>query len=134
RDPGNLGTVIRTADAVGAKGIILIGDCTDPFGLEAVRATLGSIFVVPIVLAEEPEFLEWRARFDGLGAGTHLAGAVDYREPEYSGRPVLLLMGNEQNGLGETLAKSCDVLVRIPQAGQADSLNLAVSTGVMLYE
>jgi TrmH family RNA methyltransferase len=134
RDPGNLGTVIRTIDAVGAKGLILIGDTTDPFSLETVRATMGSVFAVPIARASTQEFLAWRNSFAGLVAGTHLKGAVDYRSVEYSGRPVLLLMGNEQQGLPDELAAVCDRLLRIPQAGRADSLNLAVATGIMLYE
>ena len=134
RDPGNLGTIIRTADAVGAKGIILIGDTTDPYSLETVRATMGSIFAVPIARVSVEAFLEWRKGFDGLVAGTHLKGAVDYRSVKFGGRPTLLLMGNEQQGLPDELAGSCDRLLRIPQAGRADSLNLAVATGVMLFE
>ncbi|BCH20497.1 MULTISPECIES: TrmH family RNA methyltransferase [unclassified Mesorhizobium] len=134
RDPGNLGTVIRTADAVGAKGVILVGETTDPFSIETVRATMGSIFAVPVARANAEAFLQWRKGFAGLVAGTHLKGAVDYRAIDYAGRPVLLLMGNEQQGLPDTLAEACDRLVRIPQAGRADSLNLAVATGVMLFE
>ncbi|MEZ5810640.1 MAG: RNA methyltransferase [Rhizobiaceae bacterium] len=134
RDPGNLGTVIRTADAAGAKGVMLVGDCTDPFSPEAVRATMGSVFSMPVVRCDEQAFLDWRTGFAGLVAGTHLAGAVDYRRIDYAGRPVVLLMGNEQQGLTERLAQACDVLARIPQAGRADSLNLAVSTGIMLFE
>ncbi|MGE3304511.1 MAG: TrmH family RNA methyltransferase, partial [Rhizobiaceae bacterium] len=134
RDPGNLGTVIRTVDAVGAKGVILVGDTTDPFAVETVRATMGSIFAVPVARASVDAFLDWRKGFSGLLAGTHLAGAVDYRTVDYAGKPVVLLMGNEQQGLPDTLAAACDRLVRIPQAGRADSLNLAVATGVMLFE
>jgi len=134
RDPGNLGTVIRTVDAVGAKGIILVGDTTDPFSLETVRATMGSIFAVPVARATQEAFLAWRRDFPGLVAGTHLKGAVDYRSVDFSRGPVLLLMGNEQQGLPDILAESCDRLLRIPQAGRADSLNLAVATGVMLFE
>jgi TrmH family RNA methyltransferase len=134
RDPGNLGTVIRTVDAVGAKGLILVGETTDPFSLETVRATMGSIFAVPIARATTEQFLAWRQSFDGLVAGTHLKGAVDYRSVDYSGRPLVLLMGNEQQGLPDNLAAACDRLLRIPQAGRADSLNLAVATGIMLYE
>jgi RNA methyltransferase, TrmH family len=133
RDPGNLGTIIRTVDAVGAKGVILVGDCTDPFSIETVRATMGSLFAVPLARADEEAFLAWRASFPGLVVGTHLKGAVDYRTVDYAG-PILLLMGNEQQGLPDRLAETCDRLVRIPQAGHADSLNLAVATGVMLYE
>ncbi|MCC6204572.1 MAG: RNA methyltransferase [Hyphomicrobiales bacterium] len=134
RDPGNLGTIIRTADAVGARGVILIGDTTDPFSLETVRATMGSVFAVPLVKTSVDAFLDWRKGFSGLLAGTHLKGAVDYRSVRYDGKPVLLLMGNEQQGLPDELAKTCDKLLRIPQAGRADSLNLAVATGVMLFE
>ena len=134
RDPGNLGTVIRTADAVGAKGIILVGETTDPFSIETVRATMGSVFAVPVVKSSPEAFLAWRRTFPGLVVGTHLKGAVDYRSIDYSSKPVLLLMGNEQQGLPDGLAESCDRLLRIPQAGRADSLNLAVATGVMLFE
>ncbi|MDQ6434653.1 RNA methyltransferase [Mesorhizobium sp. LHD-90] len=134
RDPGNLGTVLRTADAVGAKGVILVGETTDPFALETVRATMGSIFAVPVARATPEAFAAWRKGFSGLLVGTHLKGAVDYRSVDYAGKPVVLLMGNEQQGLPDALADACDRLVRIPQAGRADSLNLAVATGVMLFE
>lgn len=134
RDPGNLGTVIRTADAVGAKGVILIGDVTDPYSIETVRATMGSIFAVPVFRATEAEFLAWRKGFSGLVVGTHLKGAVDYRTIPYAGKPVVLLMGNEQQGIPDSLANACDRLARIPQEGRADSLNLAIATGVMLFE
>jgi TrmH family RNA methyltransferase len=134
RDPGNLGTIIRTVDAAGAKGVVLVGDCADPFSLETVRATMGSIFSVPVAKASVEAFFAWRRDFPGLVIGTHLKGAVDYRSVDFAGRPVLLLMGNEQQGLPDDLAASCDRLLRIPQAGRADSLNLAVATGIMLFE
>jgi len=134
RDPGNLGTVIRTADAVGAKGVILIGDTTDPYSLETVRATMGSVFSVPLYKTTENDFLNWRKGFSGLIVGTHLKGAVDYRTIPYANKPVVLMMGNEQQGLPDNLANACDKLARIPQVGRADSLNLAIATGVMLYE
>ncbi|MBK8457997.1 MAG: RNA methyltransferase [Phyllobacteriaceae bacterium] len=134
RDPGNLGTIIRTADAAGAKGVILIGETTDPFGLETVRATMGSIFALPVARASEAEFIAFAKDFDGLVVGTHLKGAVDYRKVGWAKKPVVLLMGNEQQGLTEALAAACSALARIPQAGRADSLNLAVATGVMLFE
>jgi len=134
RDPGNLGTIIRTVDAVGASGVILVGETTDPFAMETVRATMGSIFAVPVARATQDAFLAWRKGFAGMLTGTHLKGAVDYRSPDYRAKPVVLLMGNEQQGMPDALANACDVLVRIPQAGRADSLNLAVATGVMLFE
>jgi RNA methyltransferase, TrmH family len=134
RDPGNLGTILRTADAAGAKGVILIGDSVDPFSMETVRATMGSIFAVPVARATEAEFLSFRKSLKGLVTGTHLLGAVDYRSIDYRGKPTLLLMGNEQAGLTGPLAAACDRLIRIPQEGRADSLNLAVATAVALYE
>jgi len=133
KDPGNLGTIIRTADAVGAEGVILVGDTVDPFGVEAVRATMGSIFHMPLVRMTAAEFADWRRGWPGIVVGTHLSGKEDYREVDYS-RPVLLLMGNEQSGLNDAFAALCDHLVKIPQAGRADSLNLAIATGVMLFE
>ncbi|GAB4360361.1 MAG: RNA methyltransferase [Oricola sp.] len=134
RDPGNLGTIIRTADAAGAKGVILVGQTTDPFGTETVRATMGSIFAVPLSRMSEPDFIALAGKWPGTVAGTHLKGAVDYRQPDYSKDPVLLVMGNEQAGMTDELAQACTVLIKIPQAGRADSLNLAIATGICLFE
>ena len=134
RDPGNLGTIIRTADAAGASGVVLVGESTDPFSLETIRATMGSIFCVPVARSDIDGFLKWRAGEDALLVGTHLDGAVDYRTIDYAAAPVILLMGNEQAGLPDALAEDCDRLARIPQSGRADSLNLAVATAVMLFE
>ncbi len=132
RDPGNLGTVIRTADAAGCGGVILVGDCTDPWSVEAVRATMGSIFAVRIARATTAEFLAWRARWPGSVAGTLLSATVGYREAIYR-RPTLIVMGNEQQGLTPQTSAACDVNVKIPMRGRADSLNLSVATGVMIY-
>ncbi|MBZ5759814.1 MULTISPECIES: TrmH family RNA methyltransferase [Rhizobium] len=134
RDPGNLGTIIRTADAAGAAGVILVGETTDPFSLETVRATMGSVFAVPVTHATVDEFLVWKKNAGVSVVATHLAGAVDYRTIDYKKRPIVLLMGNEQSGLPEALATQADALARIPQQGRADSLNLAVATAVMLFE
>jgi TrmH family RNA methyltransferase len=133
RDPGNLGTIIRTVDAVGAAGVVLLGDCTDLWAPECVRATMGSVFHVPVVAGKVADFLVWRETFDGLLAGTHLRGDTDYRKLP-STRPLLLCMGTEQSGLSEELAGACDVLTKIAMRGRAESLNLAMATGVMLYE
>ena len=134
RDPGNLGTIIRTADATGASGVILVGDCTDPFSMETVRATMGSMFALPLVKASPADFISWKRGAGVSVVATHLAGAVDYRTIDYKKKPVVLLMGNEQSGLPEELAREADALARIPQAGLADSLNLAIATGIMLFE
>jgi RNA methyltransferase, TrmH family len=134
RDPGNLGTIIRTADAAGASGVILVGETTDPFSLETVRATMGSVFAIPVARAGEAEFLAWVKASGARMVGTHLEGSVDYRTIDYRGRPTILLMGNESRGLPPELASKADILARIPQQGRADSLNLAVATAIMLYE
>ncbi|MET3599141.1 TrmH family RNA methyltransferase [Martelella mangrovi] len=134
RDPGNLGTIIRTADAAGAAGVILVGETTDPFSIETVRATMGSVFALPVSRAEPRAFLDWAKNSGAEIVATHLAGSVDYRTIDYSKKPVVLLMGNEQQGLPAELADGAGRLARIPQQGRADSLNLAVATGVMLYE
>jgi TrmH family RNA methyltransferase len=133
RDPGNLGTIIRTADAAGVAGVALVGACVDPFGVETVRATMGSIFHVPVARTGEEGLIAQARRHGARLLGTHLSGTVDYREADYR-QPLVLLMGNEQQGLTETLAAACDELVRIPMRGKADSLNLAVSTALMIYE
>ena len=133
RDPGNLGTIIRTADAVGAAGVILIGDTVDPFSVEAVRATMGSVFAVPIARASRTEFQKIAGAWPGTIVGTHLAATMDYRKADYR-TPVLLVMGGEQAGLTAETAALAKTLVKIPMAGKADSLNLAVATAVMLFE
>jgi TrmH family RNA methyltransferase len=134
RDPGNLGTIIRTADAAGLSGVAIVGAACDPFALETVRATMGSIFHIPVARTSEDGLIAQARRHGARLVGTHLsAGAVDYREADYR-RPLILLMGNEQQGLTPKLAAGCDTLVRIPMREGADSLNLAVSTGLMIYE
>ncbi len=133
RDPGNLGTMIRTADAVGASGIILIGTCCDPYARECVRATMGSIFSMPLVRARREEFVAWRKSWAGDVVATHLKGGQDFREVSYQG-PVLLVMGSEGPGLSEQLVGEATKVVHIPMAGQLDSLNLAVASALALYE
>lgn len=133
RDPGNLGTIVRTVDAAGASGVILVGDTTDPYGIEAVRATMGSLFHVGLVRASREAFLAWRPAFPGPMIGTHLAATADLRRLDHP-EPAILVMGNEQAGLSEAMAAACDTLAKLPMAGRADSLNLAVSTGIALFE
>ena len=133
RDPGNLGTIIRTADAVGVAGILLIGDCCDPYARECVRATMGSIFNVPLVRVTRDAFQSWSKAWLGDVVATHLTGSQDFRKVNYVG-PVLLLMGREGPGLSDALVRDANQVVRIPMAGQLDSLNLAVATALMVYE
>ncbi len=132
RDPGNLGTIIRTADSAGCGGVILIDDCVDPFSTEAVRATMGSVFAVAIVRTTADAFLAWRKSWPGSVIGTRLDATHGYRDAPVQ-HPALILMGNEQAGLTDRLAAACDVNVKIPMRGRADSLNLAIATGIMAY-
>lgn len=133
RDPGNLGTVVRTADAAGDASVVMVGTSCDPFSPEAVRATMGSLFHVPLARATAEAMIDRAARTGRPLIGTHLSGAVDYRDADYP-RRCAVVMGNEQAGLSETIARACRTLVRIPMREGADSLNLAVATGLMIYE
>jgi len=132
RDPGNLGTIIRTADAAGASGVILAGTCTDVWAPEAVRATMGSIFHLPVVPTSVEALLGWKKQTGITLVGTHLKATQNFRQP-LTQRPLALCMGTEQSGLSEALTAACDATVKIPMAGKAESLNLAIATGVMLY-
>lgn len=133
RDPGNLGTIMRTADAVGARGIILIDDCTDPYSVEAVRASMGAVFNVELVHTDTAGFEELSQKWSGEIIGTALPSSSDFRDARWS-RPLILLMGNEQQGLTDRLCATATQLVRLEMHGRSDSLNLAVATGICLYE
>lgn len=133
RDPGNLGTVLRTGDAVGAGGVILIDECVDPFSVEAVRASMGALFTQVIAAAPWEAFIGWLREGPGCLVATSLApGAVDYRSPDYPA-PTFILTGNESRGLPPDYEAACDLRVKMPMLGKADSLNAAVATAVMAY-
>jgi TrmH family RNA methyltransferase len=132
RDPGNIGTILRTGDAVGAGGLILVDDCADPFSVEGVRASMGALFTQQIATARWPEFLVWLRSGDGQLVGTSLKTTEDYLDAKYE-QPCFLLIGNEQQGLPASYEAECDLLVKIPMAGRADSLNAAVATAVMAF-
>ncbi len=133
RDPGNLGTILRTGDAVGAGGLILLDQCVDPFSVEAVRASMGAVFTQSIVQADWGEFLPWLRGDDGQLVATSLQTDIDYQSVQYEA-PTFLLIGNEAQGLPEEYETQCDVRVKIPMLGKADSLNAAIATAVMAYE
>jgi TrmH family RNA methyltransferase len=133
RDPGNLGTILRTGDAVGAGGLILIGESVDPFSVEAVRASMGALFTIPVVKSEWTPFLDWLRGGPGQLVGLSLDTDADYRSATYTA-PTFLLTGNEAQGMLPEMAAACDTLVKIPMLGKADSLNAAVATAVMAYE
>jgi RNA methyltransferase, TrmH family len=131
--PGNLGTILRTTDAVGAAGVVLLDATSDPYDPIAVRASLGAIFTVPIARTSFAEFVLW-ARDRSLPiVGTSPYSEVDFRSIPYP-KPVVLLMGSGARGLTPEQLAACDLTVGIPMAGRCDSLNLAVATGVILYE
>jgi len=132
RDPGNLGTILRTGDAVGAGGLILVDDCVDPFSVEAVRASMGALFTQAIATARWDEFIAWLRSGRGQLVGTSLKATDDYLEASYR-KPCFLLIGNEQQGLPAEYEAECDLLVKIPMAGRADSLNAAMATAVMAF-
>lgn len=133
RDPGNLGTILRTGDAVGAGGLILVDECVDPFSVEAVRASMGALFTQRIATAPWDEFLPWLRSGPGELIGTSLNASQDYQQPSYR-KPAFILIGNEAQGLPPAYEAECDTLVKIPMAGKADSLNAAVATAIMAYE
>jgi RNA methyltransferase, TrmH family len=133
RDPGNLGTILRTGDAVGAGGLILVDDCADPFSVEAVRASMGALFTQKIAVAKWEAFVLWLRAGAGQLIGTSLNASEDYQAPRYD-KPAFILVGNEQAGLPQAYERECDLLVKLPMMGKADSLNAAVATAVMAYE
>lgn len=133
RDPGNLGTMLRTGDAVGAGGLILIDDCADPFSAEAVRASMGAVFTVPLAQARWDDFIGWLRAGQGQLVAASLRDAVPYRGAPYAA-PCFILVGNESQGLPESYEVACDLRVTMPMRGRADSLNAAVAGAVLAYE
>ena len=134
RDPGNLGTILRTADSVGAGGVVLVGESCDPFSVEAVRASMGSLFADQ---ARARSFAEMLAYKQARGAGTAwrvAEGPRARRRIHAAAARAIVLMGNEQSGLSEEMEAACDLLVKLPMRGRADSLNLAVATALMVYD
>jgi RNA methyltransferase, TrmH family len=133
-NPGNLGTIVRTASAAGASGVILIGPSADPYDPAAVKASMGALFTVPVVAAASAaEFLDWaRARSLTVVATSGRASVscwdADLRPP------LALLLGSEGDGLPDELLAAADLSVAIPMTGTAESLNLAVAAGILLYE
>ncbi|MBV9841299.1 MAG: RNA methyltransferase [Sphingomonadaceae bacterium] len=133
RDPGNLGTILRTGDAVGAGGLILVDECVDPFSVEAVRASMGALFTQAIAQATWTDFLRWLRSGPGQLVGLSLRADADYRAADYR-TPAFLLVGNEARGLPPEYETACDLRVKLPMRGRADSLNAAVATAVLAYE
>jgi TrmH family RNA methyltransferase len=139
QDPGNIGTILRTIDAVSAGGLILLDDpankqySSDPYHPISVRASMGSIFWYPLISAKFSEFLKWVKTGGYKIYGTSAHAAQDYRQVDHFERPFILLMGSERQGLTPSQSAVCDVMLRLPMHGRVTSLNLAIATAVMLY-
>lgn len=132
-NPGNLGTVVRAADAAGAAGVVLMGECTDPWSPAAVKASMGSVFAVPVVATTTDAGLAW-ARGRGLRVlATSGYAATDLWDVDLA-KGSFVLLGNEGDGLAEATLAAADERVRIPMTGTAESLNLAVAASVVLFE
>lgn len=132
--PGNLGTIVRTADALGAHAVVTVGHSAHPYDPQAVRASTGSLFAVPVVSADTPAELELFCRRRGLTiVATDEQGDVEVSTADLN-RPCAVLLGNEATGLSRALRDLADVTVRIPIGGTASSLNVAVAAGIVLHE
>jgi len=139
QDPGNLGTIIRTSDAAGGAGVILLGDSTDPYDPTSVRASMGSLFAQRLARTGFEELLVWSRRQGYALVGTSGTVELAYDSPAPAlagvyGGPLVLLLGSERQGLSPEQLSACDLVVKIPMAGRCDSLNLAVAAGIILYE
>jgi TrmH family RNA methyltransferase len=132
-DPGNLGTILRTSDAAGGKGIILLDRSTDPYDPTAIRASMGALFSQRLVKASFEEFASWKRERQVPLVGTSGGSTQDYQLARYPSG-LVVLMGSERQGLDERHIQLCDQVVRIPMVGRSDSLNLAVAAGVVIYE
>jgi len=133
QDPGNLGSILRSLDGAGGKGVILIGQSTDPFHPTAVRASMGAVFYLPIMITTRKEFIIKIRKDNIFCVGTSCDTSNSYRDQPYFD-DMVLIMGSEQKGISLALEKTCDALVTIPMAGKVDSLNLANAASIVLFE
>lgn len=132
--PGNIGTVIRAADAFGAHGLIVTGHAADPYDPKSVRASTGSLFAVPVVRADsQSDVISWARTWSGAIVGTDEKGEADIADTDLTG-PAVIVIGNETTGLSAAWRQACDVVARIPITGAASSLNAAGAATVVLYE
>lgn len=133
QDPGNLGTILRTIDAVGASGLLLLDSSADPFSPGAVRASMGTLFWLKVAEASFADFAAWAQRHGYHVYGTSAHAALDYRQVSSYAWPRILLLGSEREGLTQEQMQICELVIRLPMRGRATSLNLGVAAGVMLY-
>jgi TrmH family RNA methyltransferase len=133
QDPGNVGTILRTLDAVKADVLFLLDGGVDPFHPTSVRASMGTLFWVPIIQTTFEEFLEWSRKNTIQLIGSSAHAELDYRKTEVDNAWILVL-GSEQKGLSSEHIKACDITVSLPMRGRASSLNLAIAAGILLYQ
>ena len=133
QDPGNLGTILRTAEGAGVTGILLSRGCADLFSPKTIRSTMGSVYRVPFRYEEDlPDVLSWLAANRIHTYGAHLKGTCSYSAPDYRDGCAIFI-GNEGNGLSPALTDACGTLVRIPMEGRLESLNAAVAAAILMY-
>lgn len=133
QDPGNLGTIIRTADAAGVDGIILGKGTVDLYNAKVIRSTMGSLFHVPIIHGDLLPIIEQMQQHSYTFLAASLDGAVPYDHHVYDG-PIGIVIGNEANGVSPAVLEACQTKVKIPIYGQAESLNAGIATGILIYE
>lgn len=133
QDPGNVGAILRTIDAAGASGLLLLDNGVDAYHPTAVRASMGAVFRHAVVTASFADFAQWARRQGYHVYGSSAHATLDYRRVEHYQRPMMLLMGSEREGLGAAHTAVCDLVLSLPMHGKVTSLNLAVAAGVLLY-
>lgn len=134
QDPGNLGTILRTAEGAGVTGIVMDRECVDIYNPKTIRSTMGSIYRMPFCYVEDLKAAIGHLKEAGVGVyAAHLDGRHDYDEEDY-GRPCAFLIGNEGNGLSQETAELADIYIKIPMEGQVESLNAAIAASVLMFE
>ena len=133
QDPGNMGTIIRTADSAGVDSVILLKGCVDIYNPKVIRSTMGSIFDMNVIHATQDEAVEFLKSNDFNIVSSYLQTENYYHETTYDGK-IALVIGNEANGINDKLIEQSDKLVKIPIYGNAESLNAAISAAVLMYE
>lgn len=129
QDPGNMGTLIRTADAAGFSGVVLSPGCTDPYSQKSIRSSMGSIMSIPIWQNKNIDILE---EYKGCIYGAALEGGLAYQNFKYPDQAVLVI-GNEANGISESVLDFCDYKIYIPMIGAVESLNASIAGGILMF-
>jgi len=133
RDPGNLGTIIRSSDAAGCSGVILTGNSVDPFNPKSLRASAGSIFNVPVALVDYDEVLSYFSTRNVQTLATVVRGGEEFHDVDFTA-PSVVVIGSEAHGLGEEQVRQCDRAITIAMAGASESLNAGVAASVIAFE